>query len=92
MNNADTALVGNGFFFHYCHSIHGLMALRIHHKSCPICLQKNPDYTPNKMVHIVSNIQTGLVVMIFSDQDKAIKYIQDHCTDNLAIGDSGFVE
>jgi len=42
--NADTAIVGSGAFFHYCHKIKGLMALRIHHSNCPLCLQKNPDY------------------------------------------------
>ena len=92
MINANTAIVGNGTFTHYCHKIKGLMMLRIHHQHCPVCLQKNPDYIPNKLVHIVTNMETGSDVLIFGDIHKAALYIQDHPYDNLALGDTGFVE
>ena len=92
MINADTAIVGNGAFFHYCHSLKGLMALRIHHPICPLCLQKNPGYILNEMVHVVYNLSTGSTVLIFADQQKAIQYIQDHPNDHLALGDSGYVK
>ncbi len=89
--NADTAIVGNGTFTHYCHKLKGLITLRIHHSMCPLCMQKNPDYILNKMVHVVCNF-TGSTVLIFADEQKAIQYIQDHPFDNLALGDSGYVE
>ena len=89
---ADTAIVVNGIFFHYCHSIKGFIALRIHHTECQFCLQKNPDYIPNKLVHTVVNISRRENVMIFADINKAIQYIQDHPFDNLALGDCGYVE
>ncbi len=88
---ADTAIVGNGTFTHYCHKIKGLMMLRVHHPHCPLCLQKNPDYISNQLAHVVSNLVTGSVVMIFADENKAIQYIQDHPNDNLALGDTGYV-
>ena len=90
MNNADTAIVGNGTFTHYCHKIKGLMMLRVHHMCCPLCLQKNPDYITNNLVYVISNI-SGSVVMIFGDQKRAIKYIHNHPKDYLVLGDSGFV-
>ena len=89
---ADTAIVGNGFFTHYCHKIKSLMILRIHHPHCLLCLQKNPDHTPNKMVFPVTNLETGSNVLIFADQNKAIQYIQVHYSDGLALGDTGYVE
>jgi len=92
MINAETAIVGNGFFTHYCHKIKGLMALRIHHSNCPLCLQKNPDYISNKLVFPVTSMKTGSNVLIFADQNKAIQYIQEHYSDNLALGDTGYVE
>lgn len=91
MKNANTAIVGNGTFTHYCHKINGLMMLRVHHYCCPLCSQKNPDYIPNQLVHVVSNLLTGSVVMIFGDELKAIQYIQDHPYDNLALGDTGYI-
>ena len=91
MKNANTAIVGNGTFTHYCHKINGLMILRVHHYGCPLCFQKNPDYITNQLVHVVSNLLTGSVVMIFGDELKAIQYIQDHPYDNLALGDTGYV-
>ena len=90
MNNADTAIVGNGIFVHYCHKIKGLMALRIHHACCPLCFQKNPDYK-KKTVHTVINLQTGSNVLIFKKLNKAIKYIQERPWETLALGDTGFV-
>jgi len=92
MINADTAIVGDGFFIHYCHKIKGLMTLRIHHSNCPICLQRNPDYISNEFVYPVTNMKTGSNVLIFADQNKAIQYIQNHPFDNLALGDTGYVE
>jgi len=92
MINAETAIVSNGFFIHYCHNIKGLMALRIHHPNCPMCLQKNPDYIQNSLVYPVTNLETGSNVLIFAEQNKAIQYIQDHYSDNLALGDTGYVE
>lgn len=92
MINADTAIVINGAFVHYCHKSKGLMWLRIHHPCCPLCLQKNPDHTPNKMVFPVTNLETGSNVLIFADQNKAIQYIQVHPSDGLALGDTGYVE
>lgn len=92
MINADTAIVGNGVFIHYCHKLKGLMALRIHHSKCPLCFQKNPDYISNRMVHVVYNLSTGSTVLIFADQQKAIQYIQEHPYDHLALNDSGYVE
>jgi len=89
---ASTAIVCNGTFTHYCHNIKGLMMLRIHHPCCPVCLQKNPDYIQNKLVHTVSNMNTGSDVLIFGDIYKAVQYIQDHPHDNLALGDAGYVE
>ncbi len=92
MKYADTAIVGNGVFVHYCHKIRGLMALRIHHPCCPLCFQKNPDYTQNKMIHTVTNLLTGSTILAFSDVNTAIKYIQDHPWDTLALGDTGYVK
>jgi len=92
MINADTAIVSNGAFFHYCHKIKGLMALRIHHQYCPLCLQKNPDYIANKLVHTVTDMSTNRDVMIFADIHKAVQYMQDHPNDNLALGDTGYVK
>jgi len=91
MKNADTAIVGNGIFVHYCHKIRGLLALRIHHACCPICFQKNPDYVKNKTVHTVINLKTGSNVLVFKNLDKAIKYIHDRPWETLALGDTGFV-
>jgi len=92
MINADTAIVGNGSFVHYCHKIKGLMMLRIHHSKCPLCNQKNPDYILNRLVYPVTKLETGSIVMVFADQNKAIKYMQDHYSDSLALGDTGYVE
>jgi len=92
MINADTALVCNGMFFHYCHKIKSFMVLRVHHSKCPLCLQKNPDYISNKLVHIVTNLVTGSIVMIFADENNAIRYIQDHPLETWALGDGGYVE
>lgn len=89
---ADTAIVRNGMFFHYCHKIKGLMALRIHREYCPLCLQKNPDYIPNKLVCEVIDMSTGRAVLMFADIHKATQYMQDHPYDNLALGDTGYVE
>jgi len=92
MINASTAIVGNGVFFHYCHKSKGLMALRIHWESCPLCLQKNPDYIPNKVLHIVSNLSNGKNYLAFENQIDAIKYIQKHSNEDLALGDIGYVQ
>ena len=92
MDNANTAIVGNGIFFHYCHKTKGLMALRIHHPNCPLCMQKNPDYILNLLVHVVSNFATGSIVMIFANEVQAINYIQKHPLDNLMLGDAGYVD
>ena len=89
---ADTAIVSNGTFTHYCHKIKGLMMLRVHHSNCPLCLQKNPDYISNKMVYTVSSLVTGSIVMIFADENKAIQYLQDHYLEPWALGDAGYVE
>ena len=91
MINADTAIVRNGVFVHYCHNIKGFMALRIHYPCCPICFQKNPDYVQNRLVHTIINLQTGENVLIFKDFNKAIQYIQDRPWETLALGDAGFV-
>lgn len=92
MINVDTAIVGNGFFTHYCHKIKSLIILKICHSNCPMCLQKNPDYIRNRTVYSVTDLKTGSNVLIFADQNKAIQYIQDHLFDNLALGDTGYVE
>ena len=92
MINADTAIVSNGVFFHYCHKTKALMAWRIHHEYCPLCSQKNPDYIPNKLVHTVTDMSTNRDVLIFADIHKAVQYIQDHPNDNLALGDTGYVK
>jgi len=91
MINADTAIVGNGFFVHYCHEIKSLMALRIFHPYCPSCLQKNPDYILNKLVYEVCKL-SGSAVLIFADENKAIQYIYDHPKDDLALNVTGYVE
>lgn len=91
MINADTAIVGKGAFFHYCHSTKTLMAFRIHHKFCPLCNQKNPDYIPNILVHTVTDMTTGRDILVFSDIQKAIDYMQNHPLENLALGDTGYV-
>jgi len=92
MINADTAIVGKGTFFHYCHSIKSLMALRIHHKFCPFCNQKNPEYIPNILVHTVTDMDSGRDILVFSDIHKAVDYIQNHPFENLALGDTGYVK
>lgn len=94
MKNADTAIVANGTFTHYCHKRNTLKTLPVHHYCCPICSQKNPDYIPNQLVHVVCNLSgsvIGSVVMIFRDQLKAVQYIQDHPNDNLAFCDTGYI-
>lgn len=89
---ADTAIMGNSTFTHYCHKINGLMVLRIHHPNCPLCLQKNPDYIQNKLSHAVIDFSTGKIRIVFADMEKAIQYIQKRPFDNLALEDVGFVE
>jgi len=89
---ASTAIVSNGIFFHYCHNAQSLMALRIHHKFCPLCRQANPDYTSNKLVHTVTDMNSGRDVLIFADIHKAVDYIQNHSSENLALGDTGYVD
>lgn len=68
------------------------MALRVHHPNCPLCLQKNPDYISNILVHTVIDMTNNRIVMIFGDMNEAIKYIQDHPLESWALGDSGYVE
>ena len=68
------------------------MALRVHHSNCPFCLQKNPDYISNKLIFPVTNYLTGSIIMTFSDQQKAIMYIQSHPQETWALGDTGYVE
>lgn len=92
MINADTAIVSKGIFFHYCHNVKSLMALRIHHKFCPFCSQVNPDYITNKLVHTVTDMDSGRDVLIFTDIHKAVDYIQKHPCENLALGDTGLVQ
>lgn len=94
MNNniADSAIVSNGTFTHYCHKIKSLMVLRIYHAHCPLCMQKNPDYISNRPVFTVCNLLTGSTVLIFAEQSRAIQYIQDHPLDSLALGDTGYVD
>ena len=91
MINADTAIVGNNCFIHYCHCLKTLVALRIHREGCPFCKQKNPDYIPNKIAYAVIDFNTGTIVMGFEDDKEAIQYIQDHPEENLALTDTGFV-
>jgi len=92
MINADTAMVSDGTFTHYCHEIKSLMILRIHHSNCPMCLQRNPDYISNKLAHTVIDMKTERVVLVFGDADKAVNYVLEHPFDNLALGDTGYVE
>ena len=89
---ADTAIVGKNCFFHYCHKMKTLLALRIHRYNCPFCLQKNPDYISNSLAHAVTNIETGSIVMVFSDMTKAIQYMQEHSLENLSLTDTGYVK
>jgi len=91
MKNADTAIVGNGIFIHYCHKVKGLMALRIHHEKCLLCSQRNPDYNASTIVFTVSNLLTGAIVLVFEDEQDAIIYMQSHPNDQLALGDTGYV-
>lgn len=88
---AVTAIVRDGFFYHYCNTPNAWMALRIHHKGCPFCELKNPDYTPNKQVYTVSNFKNSSPILIFDSWDKATRYIQDHPNDSLMLGDTGYV-
>ena len=92
MINASTAIVSKGTFFHYCHNAKSLLALRIHHKFCPFCTQINPDYTPNKLVYAVTDMDSRQGVLIFADIHKAIDYMQSHPFENLALGDIGYVQ
>jgi len=92
MINVGTAIVGKGFFFHYCHNVKTLMALRVHYKFCPLCKQLNPDYIANKLVHTVTDMDSGRDVLIFSDIHKAINYMQNHPFENFALGDTGYVQ
>ncbi len=92
MITADTAIVRNGTFTHYCHKLKGLMILRTHHQDCCLCKQKNPDYTPNKLVHTVINLLNSSLVMVFAKESDAIKYVQNHPFDHLALGDTGYVD
>lgn len=89
---ADTAIVANNLFFHYCHRGKGLMALRTHRYNCPLCGQKNPDYLSNKLAHTVTDVKTGSVVMVFADIENAIQYIQEHSSEILLLGDTGYVD
>jgi len=88
---AATAIVKNGTFTHYCHTGRSFMVLRIHHKACPLCSVKNPEYIPNKLVYSVINMDTGNVELVFSDMQKACKYISKYPDENLAVGDVGYV-
>jgi len=89
---AATAIVSKGFFVHYCHKAKGFMVLRTHHQNCPLCMQKNPDYIPNKLSHAVIEFNTGKIRLVFADMGKAIQYIQERPCENLALDDVGFVE
>ncbi len=91
MINADTAIVGNNCFIHYCHFYKTLVALRIHREGCPSCNQKNPDYISNNWAYAVIDFNTGTPVMVFEDDNEAIQYIQDHPHNNLALSGTGFV-
>jgi len=92
MINASTAIVSKGTFFHYCHNAKSLVAWRVHHKFCPLCKQVNPDYISNTLVHVVTDMDSGRDVLIFSDIHKAVDYIQKYPLDNLALGDTGYVQ
>lgn len=93
MISADTGIVRNGFFFHYCHKNKTMMALQVRWEKCPFCYQKNPDYIrPTKVIYTISNIPTGSQVMSFADQRKAIDYICNHPEEQFALGDTGYVE
>jgi len=91
MDNANTAIVTDGFFTHYCHTNKGLMMLRVIHHSCPFCNQKNPDYICNKLIYGVTKL-SGSNVLMFSDENKAIKYIYDHPKENFVLDTTGYVE
>lgn len=91
MTKASSAIVKDGMFFHYCHTAKSLMALRIHHLECPLCHQKNPDYIQNKTVFTVSDLSKNSPILVFANQNDAIKYIYEHPNDNLVLGDTGYV-
>ena len=91
MMKSGTALVVNGVFFHYCHKINSLMALRIHYSSCPLCKQENPDYIQNKIIYTVSDLTTGNVILAFDDEQKAISYMKNHPQELWCLGDTGHV-
>lgn len=92
MVNAATAIVGNGVFIHYCHKSKTFVVFRIHWSSCPFCSQKNPDYIPNNLVYTVINLKNDNILLTFANQEDAISYIIKHPLDNLALGDTGYVQ
>ena len=92
MNIADTAIVGKGFFIHYCHDVKSFMALKVSRAACPFCSQKNPDYIPNQIIYTVTSLVNGSLIMAFANQDSAIAYIQKHPLEPWALGDSGYVQ
>ncbi len=88
---AETALVTDRFFFHYCHKIKGLMCLRIHHEKCQLCGQKNPDYTKNKMIFLITDYENR-PIMAFTEQELAYDFINKNPQGEYILHDTGLVE
>jgi len=88
---AETALVTDKFFFHYCHKAKGFICLRIHHEKCFLCGQKNPDYTKNKMIFLITDYENR-PIMAFTNQDKAYHFIGKNPQAQYILHDTGLIE
>jgi len=88
---AETALVTDKFFFHYCHKLKGLMCLRIYHEKCPLCDQKNPAYIKNRMIFLVTDYDNR-PIMAFTDHRDAYDFICENPQGEYILHDTGFVE
>ncbi len=88
---AETALVSDTFFFHYCHKIKGFLCLRIYHEKCNICGQKNPNYIQNKLIFLVTDYD-NIPIMAFTDAEKSYDFISQNPLANYILHDTGLVE
>ncbi len=88
---AETALVTDRFFFHYCHKIKGFMCLTIKHQNCFLCGQKNPSYIKNKMIFLVTDYDSS-PILAFTDQRKAFEFMSKNPEAEYMIHDTGLVE
>jgi len=88
---ADTAIVTENYFFHYCHRMKTFVALQLHHPSCPYCYQKNPLGIPNSHIIFLVTDFSGRPIMSFEDQYATIEFLQKNWQKGYMLRDIGYV-